>query len=235
MPYIGGTLPREAIDGDNTLLSVTGNRAKFAIPLHGEMIYMKNSPTLLWFYCENPSAKDGETNVCDGIVFYQALSDSTKALFQTKKINFIRTYPDVVWQQVYQTDNFEQLKAICADNSWNVRLNQDRSITTESIYPAISSTVDNQHFAFINNILSILEREAKKQTKQTDLIRLEDNSLLPEAVIQEIQQIAERLTFSVTWERGDMMMLDNTRVMHGRNAFLDNQRNVLMRLGHLAG
>lgn len=240
MPYIGGTLPREAIDGNETLLSVTGNRAKFAIPLHGEMTYYtKSRPSLLWFYCENPPLQDGETNVCDGIAFYQQLSDAAKILFQTKKINFIRTYPDSVWQKVYQTDDFAQLKAICDENGWNVCLNSDGSITTESIYPAISNTLYGENFAFINNILSILEREAKsqaKQAKQIDLIRLEDenNPPIPDSVVQEIRQIAERLTLSITWQRGDIMMIDNTRIMHGRNGFSDDQRTILMRLAHLA-
>lgn len=237
MPYIGGTLPREAIDGNETLLSVTGSRAKFAIPLHGEMTYYtKSRPSLLWFYCENPPVKDGETNVCDGVAFYQQLSDATKILFQTKKINFIRTYPDSVWQKVYQTNDFEELKVICDENAWNVCLNSDNSITTESIYPAVSNTLYGQNVAFINNILSILEREAKSQAKQIDLIRLKDenNPPIPAAVVQEIRQIAERLTLPITWQQGDIMMIDNTRVMHGRNEFSDDQRTILMRLGHLA-
>jgi alpha-ketoglutarate-dependent taurine dioxygenase len=234
MPYIGGTLPREAIDGDETLLSVTGNRATFGIPLHGEMIYYANRPSLLWFYCENPPVKDGETTVCDGVAFYEALSESTKLLLQENKINFIREYPNSVWQKVYQTDSFDQLKLICDENNWRVRLNEDGSIMTESIYSAISPAADGQNFAFINNVLSILEREAKSKAKQIDLIRLEDHSPLPNEVIQEMKQVAERLTYSVVWERGDIVMVDNTRVMHGRNEFADDQRAILMRLCHLA-
>ena len=65
--YSGGAYPRDPIDGDNTVLSVTGNRQAFAVPLHGEMFYTKSRPAVLWFFCSTPPEADGETTVCDGI------------------------------------------------------------------------------------------------------------------------------------------------------------------------
>lgn len=41
MDYSGGAYAREAIDGNETVLSVTGNRQFFAVPFHGEMFYTR--------------------------------------------------------------------------------------------------------------------------------------------------------------------------------------------------
>jgi alpha-ketoglutarate-dependent taurine dioxygenase len=43
-----------------------------------------------------------------------------------------------------------------------------------------------------------------------------DGSILPEAVWDELAWLTERLTVEVAWRAGDVLMLDNTRILHGR-------------------
>ncbi|MEO8890080.1 MAG: TauD/TfdA family dioxygenase, partial [Coleofasciculaceae cyanobacterium] len=55
-------------------------------------------------------------------------------------------------------------------------------------------------------------------------------SKIPESVIDEIQTITEQLIQLVAWQKSDVLMIDNTRLMHGRRAFADNQRDIYVRL-----
>ncbi|MEZ4580446.1 MAG: TauD/TfdA family dioxygenase [Caldilineaceae bacterium] len=66
LTYQGGgfrfrSFDRRAINDESTILSVTGGSQGFPMPLHGEMFYLKIRPRILWFRCEIPPERDGET------------------------------------------------------------------------------------------------------------------------------------------------------------------------------
>lgn len=235
MPYVGGAYnKRETINGDKTLLTVTGANLRFAVPLHGEMHYTKNKPDVLWFYCVTPALKDGETTVCDGIAVYNALSNSTKELFLTKKIKYIRSYPKEIWQDIYKTDDLAQVADICKGNETKLEIQEDKSIATEYLCSAIIDSKYSQEKAFVNNILPVTTQE-EIQGSKASLVRFEDGSKIPSEVISELKEVTEKLTINVSWQPGDIVLVDNSRMLHGRRAFADNQREIYVRLGHLIG
>jgi hypothetical protein len=45
----------------------------------------------------------------------------------------------------------------------------------------------------------------------------EDGSIVPDAIVEEIRDVSEGLTVAHRWQRGDLLMLDNSRFLHGRN------------------
>jgi alpha-ketoglutarate-dependent taurine dioxygenase len=225
--YVGGAYSREMINGDKTLLSVTGGKLAFPVPLHGEMYYRKQKPDILWFYCASPALKDGETTICDGIQIYNQLSSSTQELFQEKKLKYIRTYPTGIWQKIYQTDDLSHVEAVCKDNEMQLEADKEQ-VTTHYIASAIQPSRSGRNQVFINNILPVIAQELNGNT--SSLVRLEDGSKIPDSVIDEIKTITEKLIYLVSWQKGDILMIDNTRLMHGRRAFADNQRDIYVRL-----
>lgn len=230
--YVGGAYSREMINGDKTLLSVTGGKLHFAVPFHGEMYYKKQRPDILWFYCATPALKDGETTVCDGIQVYDELSKSTQELFQNKRLKYIRSYAADVWQKIYQTEDLKLVEQVCHDNDMQLQVKPDNSITTEYISSAIQASRCGKHNVFINNILPVIEQETKGSN--SSLVRLEDNSKIPDNIINEIKEVTDKLTYLVCWQKGDILMVDNTRLLHGRRSFSDNQRDIYVRLGEAA-
>jgi hypothetical protein len=63
---------------------------------------------------------------------------------------------------------------------------------------------------------------------------LDDLRPVPEAWLQTIKTAAERLTVAVSWQQGDVLMLDNTRFMHGRRAITDTaERQIATFFGYL--
>ena len=46
-----------------------------------------------------------------------------------------------------------------------------------------------------------------------------------------IRAIAETSTHEINWQDGDIAILDNTRVMHGRRAIADANRNLFIGMG----
>ncbi|MFB8790608.1 MAG: TauD/TfdA family dioxygenase [Potamolinea sp.] len=226
--YVGGAYSREMINGDKTLLSVTGGKLHFAVPFHGEMYYRKHRPDLLWFYCATPALKDGETTVCDGIQVYQQLSHSTQELFNQKRLKYIRTYAADVWPKIYQTEDINTVEQVCKENDMQLQVQEDESIKTEYVSSAVKDSRCGQHKVFINNILPVIEQEAKGSN--SSIVRFEDNSPIPDEIINEIKQVTDKLTYLVSWQKGDILIIDNTRLLHGRRSFSDNQRDIYVRL-----
>ncbi|MDF5706486.1 MAG: TauD/TfdA family dioxygenase [Nostoc sp. S4] len=219
--YAGGAFSRRVINGDETLLSV--NDFQSEIKLHGEMYYQQNIPLMLWFFCANPPLKDGETTVCDGRQFFNELSSSTKELFMKNNLKFTVRMSQEDWQKKYQTDDLKKLKEMCSKNNTCLTVNDDQSIILQYICPAIIPSRCGKFQVFINSLLP---------TKQlsSQILKFEDDSEIPDEVMSELNQIAEKITTKIAWQKGDILMIDNTRILHGRRAFADNQRDIYIRL-----
>lgn len=244
MPYLGGGYSRKMINGDKTFLSVRRSTIKednLAIPLedngdnlatslHGEMYYKKKKPTLIWFYCANPALKDGETIVCDGVKLFNSLNSSTQNLFEEKRIKYISKFSEEKWQEIYGTNDLIIVKQLCEEDNIQLRINQDKSIIAEYVCSAIVKSRCGQHKSFMNNILQIVEKEELLGEIKANNVEFEDCTKIPEAVIKEVQEVAAKLTYPIKWQKHDVLMVDNTRVLHGRKAFSDNQRDIYIRL-----
>ena len=47
---------------------------------------------------------------------------------------------------------------------------------------------------------------------------------IDEIILNTISDIAERFTTALEWEPGDVALVDNKRVMHGRNPYSGNKK-----------
>jgi len=57
---------------------------------------------------------------------------------------------------------------------------------------------------------------------------LDDGLPMPEHWMQVIAATAERLTVPIDWRSGDLLMLDNTRFMHGRTEIIEPAERVIL-------
>jgi alpha-ketoglutarate-dependent taurine dioxygenase len=230
--YAAGAYSRKVIAGDKTLLSVAGHHKMAeqfpALPFHGEMYYVENNPKMIWFYCNNPAESGGETLFCDGIQVYKELSRATRHLFDTKPLKYIRHYLDGAWQKIYQTEDLGLVDSICHANNMTLKVNEDRSITTEYVRSAVLESRDSTDKVFINNILPVYEQELEGQ--QASLVRFEDGSKISSEIIEEIREVTKKLAIAISWQKGDTVMFDNTRLLHARRAFCDANREIFVRL-----
>ncbi|MEL7450715.1 MAG: TauD/TfdA family dioxygenase, partial [Pseudomonadota bacterium] len=190
---------------------------------------VKSRPEVMFFMCEKPADSDGETTVCDGIAVYHALSDSTRKLLDEKRLKYIRHYTESEWQTLYQTDDFAVVEAYCRDNDMTLERTDDNGIHTAFIQSAVPPTKWQGVPSFCNSLLIGLWQEYDLGRKTT-FVRFEDDSEITPALRQELEEVSERLTANVPWEAGDIAIVDNTRMLHGRRAFTDDDRAVLARM-----
>lgn len=228
MEYVGGAMSRAPINGDQTVVSVTNAGDNFGVPLHGELYYRDNPPKLLWFYCDIPAETGGETTVCDAFLLFEKLSKHTQDFFKANKIVYIRTYQADELEGIYHTRDTDQVKAMCEASGISCEVRADGSVQTRYTTSALRPDAEGKRLAFINNILPVLGLEMSG--KRGSLVRLENGYGLPHDVIIELKGVSDALTFPAPMRSGDLLMVDNLRMMHGRKSFT-GKRSVYSRLG----
>ncbi len=64
------------------------------------------------------------------------------------------------------------------------------------------------------------------------MVHFEDGSPIRDEILTELRAAGERLQECLEWQAGDMVMLDNSWIMHGRRAF-SGPRDIVTRMANL--
>lgn len=241
-----GALNRQAVDNDKTLLTVTGHTQGFAMPLHGEMFYLPVRPSILWFFCARPPADGGgQTTLGCGARIWEDFPETLKAYFTKNRIAYHRNLQDGDWQTTFLTEDFAEARRIASEQCDSVAAYpEERRLETRAVFDA---TLDHDgRTYFINNLVNVWMAEwafesgwIKENVGQgmpsicPMVVRTESGERIPASLVEEINQVVERHTVEVSWQQGDVLMLDNLKVMHGRREARDKNRSILIRMGEL--
>lgn len=240
-----GKLDRQKVNNNDTLLTVTGATQSFGIPLHGEMYYMKQRPTVLWFFCENPPATAGETILCSGAEFYSRMGEDEREFFARNRLKYVRHLTAEEWPVAFQHDDAAVLRRWCDDNDCELTESADGSVTIEYVCPAVRPGPAGEE-VFINTLLLLHSVEQAIRSGYAAqvielprnacpiYVRLESGEEIPAALVERLKQAAEVMTVKVRWKKGDVLMIDNRRVMHGRKNCQGADRKIFVRMGEPA-
>jgi hypothetical protein len=69
---------------------------------------------------------------------------------------------------------------------------------------------------------------------ETPRITFGDGREIPADLLDEMRGLTDELTRDIEWKNGDVVMIDNTRVMHGRRAITDPDRTIFNALSYLS-
>lgn len=198
------------------------NAGTAAVGLHIENGNTPLPPDLIAFYSEKSAFKGSQTTLCDGAEVYLQMSDKLKNLF-SQPMTVSRTLPSALWRQ-YVADqhpainnindveekHLQDLNALAPNQK--AILNHDDSLTYHlEISPCIKGAFCEQQ-AFANAILGpSFNYEAPK-------ITLANGDEVSNELKEELSLLAEKFTHEMNWQDGDVVLIDNKRVMHGRRA-----------------
>lgn len=205
--------------GDQTFMSVSAGSDHFFA--HSEMAYSPLRPDIAIFFCATPALSGGETTVCDGIEVLKNLSSETQKTLREKKLLFENCIPAEVWKK--QTPDIEeiyQLYAEADDDMFSYEF-REGSLQTRYVVSAIVNTRWSLAEAFAT---SLLDQEKP---------HFSDGSPVPREILWEVIEVSENLMVPVSWQAGDILLVDNSRYMHGRRPWSDDQREILVRFGNV--
>jgi alpha-ketoglutarate-dependent taurine dioxygenase len=209
-----------------------------AVGLHCENGNSPFMPDLCWFFCELAPKAGSQTTVCDGYRVWEALSPETRRAFETQAIVYSRNVDEAKWKRFafHMLGGLKPLESITVDDlmaqvgdprNTTVTANADGSIHYRPRMAAAHGTLFGERLSFANSILG----PSYHYEKPT--IGFEDGGAIPEATLQEIAEVTERFTENIDWCNGDVLLIDNTRVMHGRRAIFDSERRIFNALSYV--
>lgn len=188
-------------------------------------------PDLVWFYCERPATVGSQTTVCDGSAVWERLSGRTRSRFLDQRISFARAMPEERWTSLVWRlldgrrprgeVTFDDLLEV-TDDAVDVKyqLLPDGAVHYTYFVHAARPTLLGGDVAFANSILT------PSVNYEPPVIEFEDGTPLDAMLMREILEATALETDDVDWEAGDVALVDNSRMMHGRRKIRDVHRSL---------
>lgn len=249
--YIGGDSPRDKVE--NGVYTSTEAPPSFHIPLHQELSFIKYFPKHIYFYCDIPPVKAGETIIADARRVYHSFDEGFIKKFETKELTYVSHYyykskimewvnrfqrSHKSWIEVFETNQKKEVEQKCNQNEFIWRwLNRDwleikQTRPALHVHPITHDIVwfNQAHlYDFNPRLLGIKKYIGAKLfyfKKSTRLHEIEfaDGERISRKELYHILDVLNENTVAFPWQKGDMLVLDNILAMHGRAPFTGRRR-----------
>ncbi|PKB14684.1 alpha-ketoglutarate-dependent taurine dioxygenase [Novosphingobium kunmingense] len=222
---------REVLDGDHAIQTVNTGADPF--PLHPELAREAWKPDTAFFACLSPPGAGGQTTICDGVELVRRLPCTLRDdLAARRLLHVFPTWPGLLefWLGTVQPDP-ALLDAPPPTCPYRFRRLSDGRLVRLFTRPLLHRPMFAGELAFGNFLLF-----ARDYVGRRDFPLLDDGSEVPEAWVDAVRSAAQTVEVEVAWHQGDILMLDNTRFMHGRRAIRDTaERRIATYFGYLSG
>lgn len=212
----------------------TANTAEIDAGFHEMGLHRENgnlpfNPDIQWFFCLEAAAVGSETTMCDGQRALFDLSAKTRKLFESQNIKYSRRIPwsnvkrflSVELQIPFDKITDEHLEMVNRDVPGQTYRRVDQNlIHSQLIIPAIEISCFSGRAAFCNSMLG------PSVNYEPPRITWENGEEISLDIWDELKDITSRNTYSHFWKKGDIVVIDNTRVMHGRRRLDDPSRRI---------
>jgi len=215
-----------------------------SIALHNELSYVITSPMKIWFFCVKPANQGGETLIADVRKVFQRIDPKTTERFMQKGWMLVRNFGDgfgLPWQTAFHTVDKVVVEDYCRSAGIEFEWKDSNRLRTRQVRPAVINHPKTGEMVWFNHIafwhVSSLEPKLREillaEFKEEDIpynTYYGDGSPIEASVINEIREAYRQETVFFHWHQGDILMLDNILVAHGRNPFV-GPRKILVAMG----
>jgi alpha-ketoglutarate-dependent taurine dioxygenase len=232
--YLHGNSPRKAVH--EGVWTSTDYPAEYDISLHNELSQSSKWPDRLFFCCLVAARTGGETPVSDGRAMLAGLDPAVRARFDAHGVAYLQQMHGGFglgrsWQETYETDDRnkveEYLRAADVSFTWtdddSLRIRQVRPATRT--HPLTGAKVwFNQADQFHVSNLPKAEAEALLALVESDdelpvSATFGDGTPIPLDDLDHVRALARKNECAFSWQPGDVFMIDNLLVMHGRHPY----------------
>ncbi len=237
MDYVHGNSPRTKTA--KALYTSTEYPADEVISLHNEMSYAANYPTRLAFFCAVPAETGGATPVADGEKWLSSMDAEVRDMF-AGGVRYIQNLHGGMglgrsWQATFETSDRGAVDGLLADAGVQWNWGPDELLHTEQIrratlqHPVTGQTVwfnqaDQWHPAGLGDKTGAMLAGLMPPEELPQYVTLADGRTIPDEAIRHIQECGRNASVDVDWQAGDLVLLDNLALAHGRNPFTGARR-----------
>jgi alpha-ketoglutarate-dependent taurine dioxygenase len=210
-------LTRGQVSEDNTTQTVDDTTQ--AIPLHSELSYLPAPlcPEMCWFLCVRPPAVNGQTLLCDGLFVHPFLAEEVRKSLEERRLKYVMEFSVQTCLNYFQADSLSRFYEVIERHSLqHVFRVEDDMVYMDRVSPVFTRSKFGAEKVLANNIVN--------NGRGASVPVFEDGSIIPDYIYDELQSVTDRLTVEVDWQPNDLLIVDNTRVMHGRREIEDELR-----------
>lgn len=233
--YIDRTSPRIALKGN--IYTSTVYPPEYSIFLHNELTYAVRYPLKIYFCCVKASERGGRTPIADGRKIYGRIDKKVRNKFIEKKWMLVRNYNDglgLPWQEVFQTDDKAIVEQYCKKNSIEFFWKKGGRLQTRQIrqavhyHPQTNEPVWFNHAAFFHHTnLNVNLCDEFEEHELPYNTYYGDGSIISTAEIQHINTAYQQEKVFFPWYEGDILMLDNMSIVHGRESYAGKRKVIV--------
>ena len=240
--YMEGATPRTDL-GKGTYTS-TEFPKELSIAQHNELSYITQWPMKIAFCCMTAAREGGATPIADVRQVYGFIDKDIRDKFDALGWTLVRNFGNGLgptWQKSFNTQDIEEVRAYCQQAQIELEVISEQQIRTRQTRPAIRRHVDTNEWVWFNHaafwhpssLCPIIRKELVSQFGEEALTYntlYGDGSVIEDEVIAHINDAYDKATVSFPWQKGDLLLMDNMLISHGRAPF-EGDRRVLVSMG----
>lgn len=240
--YMGGAATRSKIS--DKLYTSTEYPSELQIRLHNELCYSNDWPMKLFFYCSVAPKDRGQTPIVDSRRLYKQISPAIREKFEEKGVLYVRNYKyNRSWHKSYQTTDKTVVEKISRAAGREFQWIDEHDLRTWEKRPAVRRhPITNEavwfnfaHGFHISRMDEMTRAALMTKSNEPDEVLWPNNayygdgSAIEGADIEEINQTVERNLIEFSWHKGDILLIDNMLVAHGRRPYT-GPRKILLQM-----
>ena len=219
---------REVIDASQNVQTV--NLGSEAFPLHPELSREPWKPDICFFWCIEAPTNGGETTLCDGVEIVRNLPPAVREHLASRNLLYRQIAKPVECER--WLDAVEPDDATLANPPAHCPYTFERvngQVLRSFVRPALHKPMFSDEPAWGNFLLF-----ARYLNRIRAFPTFENGELVSDALLDQVKSVSDQLEKPIPWQSGDIVILDNTRFMHGRRHVADaSKRRIATYFGYL--
>ncbi|WP_437528301.1 amino acid adenylation domain-containing protein [Sorangium sp. So ce726] len=239
-----GDLPREKTG--QHIYSSTPYPADKAILFHNESSHLPRWPLKQWFFCVQAAPEGGATPIVDCRRLYEALAPDVRERFRRSGLLYVRNFTpgfDVDWQDFFHTTDPAVVEERCRAGGMRCEWLAGGRLRISQRGPAVLSHPKTGEQVFFNQIQLHHPAYLEAPVRES-LMAMVGEEWLPRNVTygdgapievettRALGEAYERCAVRFPWQEGDIILLDNMLVAHGRDPF-SGPRKIVVAMGEM--